>query len=572
VSDNTRFIFISGGVVSGLGKGITAASLGLLLKARGFSVSPIKCDMYVNLDAGTMNPTIHGEVFVTDDGLEADQDLGHYERYLGQDTGRPNYVTTGQIYYAIIQKERALHYEGKCVEVVPHVPEEIISRIHEAAQGAEFVIAEFGGTVGEYQSEVFLEATRIMAKRLPGRTAHIHVSYFPYLDSLGELKSKPTQLSIRKLNECGILPDFVVARSARGVDAPRFTTLCQNSNLEPDQIIFSPDVQSVYQVPLKLEEQQFAQKLLKRLGVEVMPRPRLCEWEQRVKRLVSPEGEELRVGIVAKYHAVGDYSLSDAYVSVVEALHHVEAAEGLRIRIEWIDAEELDGPEAARKHLEGLHGVIIPQGWGSRGADGKVAAIRYAREGQVPYLGLCYGMQMAAIEFGRNVLGLEGANSEEVDAGTPHPVVHVMPDQAEVIRQRRYGGSIRVGAYPCRTAEGSRLRRVYGNAPEISERHRHRYEFNNAYRERYERAGMVFSGLSPNGELVEALELPDHPFFVGVQYHPEYRSRLETPHPLFMAFVQACRERAPRENGSLPHEDGVAAGSLGELTPVSAGG
>lgn len=543
MSDNTRYIFVSGGVVSGLGKGITAASLGLLLKARGFTVSPIKCDMYVNLDAGTMNPTIHGEVFVTDDGLEADQDLGHYERYMNQDTSRANYVTTGQIYYAMIQKERSLHYEGKCVEVVPHVPEEIISRIQAAAQGAEFVIAEFGGTVGEYQSEVFLEATRILAKRLPGRTAHIHVSYFPYLDSLGELKSKPTQLSIRKLNECGIIPDFVVARSARAVDTPRFSTLCQNSNLEPDQIIFSPDLATVYQVPLKLEEQQFAQKLLKRLGVEVMPRPRLTEWEQRVETFLAPKETTLKVGIVAKYHAVGDYSLSDAYVSVVEALHHVEAAEGVKVQVDWVDAEDLEDPTAAAVRLKDMHGVIIPQGWGSRGAEGKINAIRYARENKIPYFGLCYGMQMAAIEFGRNVLGLKNANSEEVDATTPHPVVHVMPDQAEIIRQKRFGGSIRVGAYPCRTAEGSHLRNLYGSEM-ISERHRHRYEFNNEYRKQYEEAGLLFAGLSPDGRLVEAIELPDHPFFVGVQYHPEYKSRFEVPHPLFLGFVNACRDRA----------------------------
>lgn len=544
MSDYTRYVFISGGVVSGLGKGITTASLGLLLRARGFTVSPIKCDMYVNLDAGTMNPTIHGEVFVTDDGLEADQDLGHYERYLNQDMSRVNYVTTGQIYHSIIQKERALHYEGKCVEVVPHVPEEIILRIVEAAQGAEFVLVELGGTVGEYQSEVFLEATRIMAKRLPGRTAHVHVSYFPYLDSLGELKSKPTQLSIRKLNECGILPDFVVARSARAVDTPRFSTLCQNSNLEPDQIIFSPDMRSVYEVPLKLEEQEFAQKLLRRLGVEVMPRPRLHEWRQRVERLTGPHQEVVRIGIVAKYHAVGDYSLSDAYVSVVESLHHVEAADAVSIQIEWIDAEELTGPEAARERLAGLHGIIVPQGWGSRGAEGKIAAIRHAREHQVPYLGLCYGMQMAVIEFGRHVVGLEGASSEEVDPASPHPVIHAMADQIENLRKKRYGGSIRVGAYPCHLVSGSHLRELYGEA-EISERHRHRYEFNNAYRARFEAAGLRFAGLSPGGELVEAIELPDHPFFIGVQYHPEYRSRFEEPHPLFLGFINACLNTAP---------------------------
>lgn len=562
MSDSTRYIFVSGGVVSGLGKGITAASLGLLLKARGFSVSPIKCDMYVNIDAGTMNPTIHGEVFVTDDGLEADQDLGHYERYLNQNVGRANYTTTGQIYYSIIQKERALAYEGKCVEVVPHVPEEIIQRILDAGDGAEFVIAEFGGTVGEYQSEVFLEATRILSKRLPGRTCHVHVSYFPYLDSLGELKSKPTQLSIRKLNECGILPDFIVARSARAVDTPRFTTLCQNSNLEPDQVIFSPDLPSVYQVPLKLEEQGFAQKLLRRLGVEIVPRPRLDEWAARVQRLLNPTGPEITVGIVAKYHAVGEYSLSDAYVSVVEALHHVEADRGLRVQIDWIDAEDLEDAAAVPARLQGCDGVIIPQGWGSRGAEGKINAIRYARETGLPYLGLCYGMQMAVIEFGRHVLGLAGANSEEVDPRTPHPVVHVMPDQKEVLRQKRYGGSIRVGAYPCRTAPGSHLRRLYG-AEVISERHRHRYEFNNDYREHYETAGMLFAGLSPDGALVEAVELPDHPFFVGVQYHPEYKSRFEAPHPLFLGFVEACAR--PRASSREP------AGPTRELATVEAG-
>ena len=542
MSDHTRYIFISGGVVSGLGKGITAASLGLLLKSRGFTVSPIKCDMYVNLDAGTMNPTIHGEVFVTDDGLEADQDLGHYERYLNQDTDRSNYVTTGQIYHAIIEKERALHYEGKCVEVVPHVPEEIIERIQGAAKGAEFVIAEFGGTVGEYQSEVFLEATRIMAKRLPGRTAHIHVSYFPYLDSLGELKSKPTQLSIRKLNECGILPDFVVARSARTVDTPRFTTLCQNSNLEPDQIIFSPDLQSVYQVPMKLESQEFAQKLLRRLGVTVVPRPRLEEWTSRVDRFINPTGPTLKVGMVAKYHTVGDYSLADAYVSVVEALHHVEAAEGVKIEVEWIDAEGLEAGNEAENRLKHLDGVIIPQGWGSRGAEGKIAAIKYARENNLPYFGLCYGMQMACIEFGRHVLGLKNANSEEVDGSTSHPVIHTMADQIENIRKKRFGGSIRVGAYPCRTAEGSHLRRLYGSEI-ISERHRHRYEFNNEYRSQFEEAGFVFAGVSPDDKLVEAIELAEHPFFVGVQFHPEYKSRFEAPHPLFLGFAAACRQR-----------------------------
>ena len=535
---DTRFIFISGGVVSGLGKGITTSSLSMLFQSRGFTVSTIKCDMYVNVDAGTMNPTEHGEVFVTEDGIEADQDLGQYERYLNKHMSKRNYTTTGQVYASLIQKERELSFDGRCVEVVPHIPEEIISRMVQASDGAEFTFVELGGTVGEYQSVLFLEATRMLSKRLSGRTVHVHVSYFPFLENIGELKSKPTQLSIRKLNECGIVPDFVVARSSRRVDAPRFNTLCQNSNLTPDEIIFSPDLASIYEVPLVLEEQRFAEKILKKLGMSVVPRAQLSVWKSRLDRMKAVAEKRIKVGMVAKYHNVGDYSLADSYVSVLEALNHAGIDAGGKPEIVWIDAQDLNENNVAEE-LGELDGIIVPQGWGARGSEGKIQAIRHARTTGMPYLGLCYGMQMAAIEFARHI-GIEGANSLEVDKDAAHPVIYIMPDQEKYLRRRLYGGTIRLGAYPCRLTAGSRLHAVYGK-DEVQERHRHRYEFNNEYRQQFEKAGMVFSGLSPDGNLVEAIELPDHPFFIGVQFHPEYKSAFVASHPLFCAFLKACK-------------------------------
>ncbi|MCP4653881.1 MAG: CTP synthase [bacterium] len=555
---DSRFIFVSGGVLSGLGKGITTASLALLLKARGFTVSPIKCDMYVNVDAGTMNPTVHGEVFVTDDGIEADQDLGHYERFLGQEMSRRNYTTTGQVYEAVIRRERELGYHGKCVEVVPHIPEEIIDRILTASEGADFTLVELGGTVGEYQSILFLEATRMLSKRRPGQTVHVHVSYFPFLDSIGELKSKPTQLSIRKLNECGITPDFVVARSSKTVDGPRFNTLCQNSNLRTDEVIFSPDAQSVYQVPLILEKQEFADKILRKFGMTVIPRPHLDNWSSRIDRLLALKEPPLKIGIVSKYHNVGDYTLADSYVSVLDALRHATLNEGRKLEIIWINAEEVE-EDPAKAPLVELDGMIVPQGWGSRGAGGKIEAVRYARTKKLPFLGLCYGMQMAVIEFARS-LGLEDAHSIEVDPDTKNPVIHIMPDQVSITKEKRFGGTIRLGAQPCALSPGSLLHEIYGTDT-ISERHRHRYEINNDYRQRLEEGGLVFSGLSPDGKLVEAVELPDHPFFVGVQYHPEYKTAFEKPHPLFVAFLEAAHaSRMPRQDGAAAPDPGADVG------------
>ncbi len=547
--EKRKFIFVSGGVVSGVGKGVTVSSLALLIKARGYTISPVKCDMYVNVDAGTMNPAEHGEVFVTADGIETDQDLGNYERFLNQELSRKNYTTTGQIYLSVIQKERQLYYKGKCVEVVPDIPEEIIERILEAGKDSEYTIVELGGTVGEYQSVLFLEATRMLSKRLPGQTVHIHVSYFPFLKNLGEIKSKPTQLSIRQLNENGILPDFIVARSEKLVDTPRFNTLCQNSNLTPEQVIFCPDVGNIYEVPIVLEKQEFAQKVLKKLGVDTIAEPKLEGWNsliEKSKNLIDPT---IKIGMVEKYRNIGDYTLADTHISVLEAVKHASIAKGYKCEIVWISSEMLS-TEDANKQMADLDGVIVPQGWGSRGYEGKVQAIQYAREHNIPFLGLCYGMQMAAVEFARNVLGLKNANSSEVDPNTEHPVIHIMPDQEQRIIKREYGGTIRLGSYPCRIKEGTKLINIYQKT-DINERHRHRYEFNNDYRDMFETQGLVFSGLSPDGKLVEALELPNHPFFVATQFHPEYQSSFEKPHPLFVAFFSACIEQAVLSEASL---------------------
>ncbi len=539
-----RIIFVSGGVVSGIGKGTITSSLALLIKARGFTVSPIKCDMYINVDAGTMNPTEHGEVFVTEDGIETDQDIGTYERFLNQPLRKENYTTTGQVYQTVIQRERQLKYEGRCVEVVPDIPEEIIGRILEASKGVEFTFVELGGTVGEYQTVLFLEATRILAKRLPGRTVHIHVSHFPYLKSLGELKSKPTQLSIRKLNESGIVPDFVVARSEKTVDAPRFNTLCQNSNLTPDEVIFCPDVDDIYKIPLMLEEQKFPDKVLMKLGLGVVPRPHLDNWINRLDRLKSLEAPTLRIGIIEKYRNVGEYTLSDTHISVLEAIKHAAIEADCNYEINWINSEKLN-QENLETEIGKQHGIIVPQAWGARGSEGKIHAIRHARLNKIPFLGLCYGMQMAVVEFGMTI-GLDSANSTEIDPKTPHPVIHIMPEQEEIIRTEQFGGTIRLGSYPCILMENSKLSKIY-KKNEIKERHRHRYEFNNKYRQEFEKKGMIFSGLSPDSKLVEAIEIPDHPFFIGVQFHPEFQSSFEKPHPLFLEFLRKAKESSETE-------------------------
>lgn len=533
----TKYLFVTGGVISGLGKGITTASLGRTFQDRGLTVAPIKCDAYVNLDAGTMNPLEHGEVFVTDDGIETDQDLGHYERFMGIDLNRCNYTTTGQIYQSVIECERNLEYGGACVEVVPHVPEELIRRIIVAGEKrqADIVIAEIGGTVGEYQNVLFMEAARMMTNRYPGDVVHIHVAYLPVPPSIGEMKSKPVQYSIRSLNSVGIQPDFVVCRSEKPIDERRKDKIATFGNIPRENIIANPDVGSIYELPVVFEEQKFADKIMTKLGMESRETNNQA-WKQLVHSIRESE-KEVHIGIIGKYFTTGDFHLEDSYVCVIEAIKHAAWSEGRKPVIEWFDAETLE--QEGMESLADLDGIIVPQGWGSRGSNGKVKTIQYARENKVPYLGLCYGMQHVVIEYARNVLGLPEANSEEVDPNTPDPVVHIMEYQKELIAQKKYGGTIRLGAYPCKVVPGTKLYKAYGSE-EVSERHRHRYEFNNAYREQLEEAGLIISGTSPDGSLVEAVEIADHPYFVATQFHPELKSRPLDPHPLFVGLIQAA--------------------------------
>jgi CTP synthase len=540
-----KFIFVSGGVISGLGKGITTASISLLLKSCGYRVAPVKCDAYVNIDAGTIRPQEHGEIFVCDDGIETDQDLGHYERFIDESLSRANYITTGQIYQEVIRKERAFEYKGEDVEVVPHIPEEMMRRFKEAGKKmkADFVLVEIGGTVGEYQNILFIEANRIMKVRDKEAVLHIHVGYLPTPPSIGEMKSKPVQTSVRLLNETGIQPDFLIARAEKPLDTRRKERLALFCNVASEDIISNPDVKSIYETPLIFEEQQLGKKILKKFGLRPKKRKNLKEWRRLVKRIKmteKPGSKKVKIGMIGKYQRVGEFRLEDAYISVVEAIKHASWANGVRPEVIWFDSEQVENE--GTKGLGVVDGIIVPQGWGSRGVEGKIKAIQYARENKIPYLGLCFGMQMAVIEFGRNVVGLKKANSVEVNPKTPYPVIHIMPDQEKYLTQHQYGGTIRLGAWPCKILPKSRLHQAYGRLL-ISERHRHRYEFNNRYRQQFEKAGMKISGVSPDGKLIEAIEIPNHPFFIGTQFHPEYKSRPLKPHPLFLKFIKAAKEK-----------------------------
>jgi len=537
-----KYIFVSGGVISGLGKGITAASIGLLLKAHGYKVALVKCDPYVNIDAGTIRPQEHGEVFVTEDGIETDQDLGHYERFIDENLTRAHYVTTGQIYQEVIRKERNFEYHGEDVEVVPHVPEEMIRRFKKAGEAskADVVIIEIGGTVGEYQNILFLEANRIMKMRDKEEVIHIHVAYLPTPPSIGEMKSKPAQISVRLLNQTGIQPDFLVARADKMLDNKRKERISLFCNIDFDDIISNPYVHSVYEVPLVFRQQNFDLKILKRLNLPSKKTNLLFDWKKKVEK-ISTSKKKVTIAIAGKYQTVGDYILPDSYVCVVESLRHAAWEYGYQSEIVWLDTEKLEKNPSLIGELKQVNGVIIPQGWGSRGVEGKIKVAQYTREHKVPYLGLCFGMQMAVIEFARNVLGLKGANSEEVNPKTHYPVVHIMPGQKEYLKQKQYGGTMRLGAWPCQIKPNSLLYQIYQKKM-VMERHRHRYEFNMQYKDKFESKGMVISGKSLDNKLVEAIELPQnfHPFFVAVQFHPEFKSRFIAPHPIFVAFIKAC--------------------------------
>ncbi len=530
----TKYIFVTGGVTSALGKGITSASLGRLLKSRGWRVTLLKFDPYVNVDAGTMNPFQHGEVFVTDDGAETDMDLGHYERYIDQNLCRDNNTTTGKIYGAVIARERRGEYLGVTVQVIPHVTSEIRDEITRVAReaGAEIIIVEVGGTVGDIESLPFLEAIRQFRRQMgDANVMYIHVSLIPYLRGAGELKTKPTQHSVKELRSIGIHPDAIVCRTERPLGRSVREKLALFCDVEPDAVIQALDAQSIYEVPLILEEEGLARQAERRLHLPARP-PELAEWRRLVDRLKHPEAA-ITVALVGKY--MGN---EDSYVSIEEALRHGGIAAGCSVRIVKLDSEELEELDDATvaDRLAGCHGVLVCPGFGGRGVEGKVKAVRYARERRVPFFGVCYGMQWAVVEFARHVCGLEGASTTEVDPDTPHPVIALLPEQRAVTEK---GGTMRLGLYPCRLAPGSLAHRAYG-VGDVDERHRHRFEVNNDYLAVLTRHGLRVTGLYPERNLVEIVELADHPWFLGTQFHAEYRSRPTRPHPLYRDFVAAA--------------------------------
>lgn len=545
-----KYIFVSGGVISGLGKGITTASLSAVLEARGYRVSPMKVDMYLNIDAGTIRPAEHGEVFVTEDGLESDQDLGNYERFIGRPLSRKNYLTTGQVYAEVLRKERAFEYEGEDVEAIPHLTDEINRRFAAAGDGADIVIVELGGTVGEYQNGIFFEATRILKMRQPQDVVQVHVAYLPIPGNIGEMKTKPVQQSVRMLNSMGIQPDFVVGRSSHAMDEKRKERIALFCNVPKEHVISNPDAGSIYEIPLILEEQRFGELVLKTLGLPNR-KADLLPWKKLVRTITNVD-KPVRIAIVGKYFTTGSFMLSDVYISVIEAIKHAAWAVGRKPELSWIDANEVE-KQGAAKILAGFDGIVVPGGFGHRGIEGIISAIQYAREKRVPYFGLCYGMQLACVEFARHRCGMKDAHTTEVSPKTSQAIIHVMPEQEKRMLKREYGGTMRLGSWKCRLVAGTHSRKAYG-AAEISERHRHRYEFNNAYRAELEKNGLTFAGTSPDGQLVEIIEIKDHPFFVGVQFHPEFQSSPLVPHPLFHAFLRAAaltRQTTPARKRSL---------------------
>lgn len=537
-----RYIFVMGGVLSGLGKGVATSSIGLLLQRKGYRVTSIKIDPYVNVDAGTMNPTEHGEVFVTKDGMETDQDVGNYERFLDAELTKANYMTTGSVYLSLIQAERNLAFGGKQVEVVPHVPNEVIRRIREAARKnrADIVLIEIGGTVGEYQNLLFLEAARMLNLIAPGDVQYILVSYLPIPSNLGEMKTKPTQYAVRTLNSAGIQPHFILARGSYPIDKPRRERIAMNTGVPFEDIISAPDVKSIYEVPINFEREHLGDKLLTNFGLR-SKKTNLDDWRALLRRIHNPK-RTIRIGIAGKYFESGDFTLLDAYISVLESIKHAAWAINAKPEIVWIESEEFERDPKRLKDLANVDGLIVPGGFGSRGVEGKIAAIQYARVHNLPFLGLCYGLQLAVVEFARHVLGWKDANTTEINPKTTHPVIDILPEQRELLAKRDFGGSMRLGAYPCRIKSGSLASQAY-NARTVSERHRHRYELNNKFRSQLTKAGLVISGVYPEKDLAEIIELPKSDFFVGVQFHPEFLTRPTKPHPLFLAFLKACAKK-----------------------------
>ena len=533
---NTKVIFVSGGVISGIGKGVATSSIALILKSRGFAVTAIKADPYLNADAGTLNPIEHGEVFVLDDGMECDQDLGNYERFLDQSLNWTNYMTSGQVFKTVIDRERALGYEGKTVEFFQDPPREIINRIYLCAKTnrADIVILEVGGTVGEYQNLLFLEANRLLKLQKPKDILHVHVTYLPIPSSLGEMKSKPAQMSIQQLASSGILPDFVLARSSVSVDEKRKGKIAIACGLDPDDIISAPDVESIYQIPLNFENQDLSNKILKKLATKPK-KSNLSDWKVMVTGALTAK-KTAKIAMVGKYFSTGDFTLSDAYLSVIESIKHAAAQYDIKPKMRWIDSTQIE--KEGTKILKGFDGMIVPGGFGGRAVEGIISAIKFAREEKIPYFGLCFGMQLAAVEFARDILGFTDAHTTEINPKTKHPVIDVMADQKAKIKSKNLGGTMRLGAWDFKAKTGTKFAKAY-NSLSGSERHRHRFEFNGKFAKLFEDKGMVIAATSKEGNLVEALEFKDHPFFVGVQFHPELKSRPLHPHPLYLAFMEA---------------------------------
>ena len=536
MSRRTKFVLVTGGVVSAIGKGLTCASIGALMEARGLRVTHMKLDPYINVDPGTMSPYQHGEVYVTDDGAETDLDLGHYERFTTCRLTQKANLTTGRIYDAVISKERRGEYLGATVQVIPHITDEIKTRVLEATRGTDVAIIEIGGTVGDIESLPFLEALRQLKLDVGDQNAvSVHVTLVPHIAAAGELKTKPTQHSVRSMREIGIQPDLLVCRSERPIARGLKEKIALFSNVPVDCVISAVDVSCIYELPLVLHAEGMDEQITEKLNIWSR-QPDLSVWERTVEKIRKPSGASVRIGIVGKY-----VHLKDSYKSLHEALVHGGLANDVAVDLEYVDSEDVENGDA-QELLSSLDAVLVPGGFGDRGVEGKIAAIRFARENGIPFFGICLGMQLAVTEFARNVCHLEGANSTEFEKSPSHPVIDLMPDQRTI---RDKGGTMRLGAYPCIIRPGTRCADIYGKS-EITERHRHRFEFNNEYREPLARAGLVLSGTSPDDRLVEMVELPDHPYFVGCQFHPEFKSRPMKPHPLFSHFVAAARRHRER--------------------------
>ncbi len=569
----TRFIVVAGGVISGVGKGVTVASIGKILQEYGFNVTAIKIDPYINYDAGTLRPTEHGEVWVTSDGGEIDQDLGNYERFLDMDIPKKNNITTGQIYKTIIDKERAGKYLGKTVQFIPHIPNEIKRRIKESSKGYDFCLIEIGGTIGDYENIPFLFAMKSLRREIGKENIlYFLITYLPIPPHIGEMKTKPTQQAIKMLGETGILPDFIVCRAERALDEIRKKKIETYANIKSDYVISEPDIDTIYRIPLDLEKEKLGLKILKEFNLKPKKKPQWEKWKKCVDNIAN-NNKEIKIAMVGKYVDIGDYKLTDSYISINQALQHAGANLNVNVRIEWIDSKKIEKNKDELEQLKNYNGIIIPGGFGASGVEGKIKTIKFARENNIPFLGLCYGMQLAVVEFARNICKMEDANTTEVNKNTNYPVIDILPTQKRLMKESRYGGTMRLGAYAAMLKENSRVLQLYKEAGRLEddknkvlklknneeqsfrlgileqakniilERHRHRYEVNPLFIPKLEEKGLVFSGYhirKDKEKLMEFLELPEHKFFIATQAHPEFKSTLTNPNPLFYGFIKSC--------------------------------